>query len=177
VAAPSRACILIVATAIAIAIVTGCGPAEPAGGADDLTLDELRRAEAPPSYFVGEEFEGLPLTRIVGTTETPSFLYGECEAPCSPVQIQHWRIEKRPPSLYDADIPCRRVRSGSVPAAAFETSGGVDVYIGDRTVVVFGESDAEMERAVRALRPVKVGQSRLPEPRIDVSVALRRCTG
>ena len=114
---------------------------------------------------------------MLGTRSTPTFIYGDCDpAPCSPpLQVQHWTIERRPPSLYDAEIPCRRIRAGGVPAAAFESSGGVDVYVGDRTVVVFADSDAQAARAVAALRPVAGAATVLPPPAIDVEPALRRC--
>ena len=47
-------------------------------GSDPVDLTPLRTSNAPPSYFLGTEFEGLPLTAQAGTVATPDFIYGDC---------------------------------------------------------------------------------------------------
>jgi hypothetical protein len=66
---------------------------------DDLAdLDELRALRGGPIFYVGEEFEGLPLTRadMRGNGDVAVFDYGSCEPSGSegcgtPLQIQNIR--------------------------------------------------------------------------------------
>ena len=47
----------------------------------DSTLDEIRALPGPAPYFVGETFEDLPLTAILGRSLPLTFIYGDCEPP------------------------------------------------------------------------------------------------
>jgi hypothetical protein len=163
-------------------ILAGCGggTVKPKG---TLNLDDLRVGSTPPAYFLGERFESLPLTAIVGRLSAPEFIYGTCKIKpgfdtggCSPpLQVQNWLVSERPPSRFARDIPCRRLMLGRLAAAVFATTGGLEVYVGDRTVVIFADTDARMRRAAAALRPVMGGP--VPEPPTWIRSQLaRRCS-
>ena len=160
-------------------VASGCAAA---AGAPNLS--EAERFRAFTVYFPGEEVAGLPLEEVVkrGAEETRaqvwSFHYGTCEPPegeggCStPLQIQ-------------SQSTCRRWAaagsSGSTPRTypfkGARASGGTDygyeielqpmeIFTGGATVVIYGDEEAVVKAAARALR--KVGatepQKRLPAP-------------
>ncbi len=168
--ANSRAALFVFSAILTAALtLAGCG-----GGTvrpkSTVDLNDLRARSAPPAYFLGKRYENLPLTGIVGSSSAPHFIYGTCKirpgidtGGCSPpLQVQNWRVSERPPSKFARDIPCRRLTLGRLPAAVFASTGGVEVYVGDRTVVIFANTETQMRRAAAALRPVKGGA--LPEP-------------
>ncbi len=70
--------------------------------------------------------------------------------------------------------PCRIFGDAQVTAAIFETTGGVDAYLGDRVVVLFGEPDL-IRKALPLLRPLKEQAPALPPPPEWVQDQLRRC--
>ena len=170
---PAAASLLVV---VLLAVLGGC-----ASGSVDLS--EYRRPEVPPTYWLGETFEGLELTDAHGGPEGPTFVYGTCESSSNggcapPLELQHWPLSKRPPGSFELPpgepAACRRVPSARVTAAAFATSGGVEVYLGDRVVVLFG--DEELIRKARPrLRPVKEQKPALPPPPAWVLESLARC--
>lgn len=128
-------------------------------------MAELRSSSAAASYFLGPKFDGLPLTAIIGQRDAPDFIYGDCTPPSGidaggcppPLEVQHWPVSKRPPSRFAHDIACHRVKIHGRTAAIFESTGGIEVYIGMSTVVIFADSARRMKRAAAALRPVKGG--------------------
>lgn len=68
----------LLAVAAAVATTAGCGWTD--GPHPDLiTLEEARALPGPAPYWVGEAFEGLPLTAIAGPLPPVFVLYGECE--------------------------------------------------------------------------------------------------
>lgn len=155
-----------------VATAAGCGSqvvVEQQGG---LSLADLRAPAAPASYFLGAKFEGLPLTAIVDSRQAPDFIYGDCTPPSGidaggcfpPLEVQHWLLSKRPPSKFAADIRCHVVAVPGRTAAVFESTGGMEVYVGNRTVVIFADSEARMKRAAAALRAVKGGPLPAPPP-------------
>jgi hypothetical protein len=83
--------------------VVGCS--RTVGPSEDLTLEEVRERTGTAPHFVGEQFEDLPLTAIVGSTWPVTFIYGDCGIPfgmdggCAPpLEVQVWPIEQRPES-------------------------------------------------------------------------------
>jgi hypothetical protein len=188
-----RVLLCVVAASVAAGLLSACGGSAQAdaGGQTikpkgDLTLEEARNFAGPPLYFVGEEFEGLPLTAIVGKL-SPTFIYGTCEIPAGseggcapPLSIQHWSLSERHPGRYAPILTCRRYEVRGVPAAAWD-NGGLDVYTGDRTVVIFGDDEQQKLRAAEALRQVNGALAAsdplpAPNPALDVAPALGRCT-
>src|SRR6266540_1296382 len=166
-----------------VLVATACGATREAKPKSDITLSQLRRASAPPTYFLGTRYRGLPLTGIVGGLGRTTFIYGTCriqpgqEGCAPPLELQHWSLRERPPWKFPAGTSCRLVHVRGVAAAAFASSGGLEVYLGNRVVVVFGRTLAAMRRAVVALRPVKPGSGQLPAPPARVTrYVSRRCS-
>jgi len=136
---------------------------EAAESFDDYTL-----------YYLGESFQELPLSfaglgpgRGTGLRRSWSFIYGECTPPAGgdggcapPLEVQNWSICTRFPALYPGSTPKTSPLEG---AETLPAGGGLDVYTGETTVVVFGKRKDE---AVQALTPVDGGSGagRLPAP-------------
>jgi hypothetical protein len=173
------------ASVVLVAALAACGgsPGSDLGG--NVELSEIRGPGAPPAYWLGERFAGLPLSAISGSADRPNFVYGTCEIPpgsdggCAPpLQLQHWPLAARSPGLFqvtpDRRASCRLPHAVDVTAAIFETTGGVEVYLGERVVVLFGER-ALIRRAMSSLRPVNPQEPPLPSPPAWVLGELRRC--
>jgi hypothetical protein len=156
--------------AFVVLLATACGGAREAKPKSDITLSQLRHASAPQTYFLGSRYQGLPLTGIVGGLRRTTFIYGTCtiepgqEGCAPPLELQHWSLRERPPWKFMSGISCRLVQVRGAPAAAFASSGGLEVYLGNRVVVVFGRTLAAMRKAAVALRPVKPGSGLRPPP-------------
>ena len=137
----------------------------------------------PPLYYAGDSFAGLPMTERYDHPNGRSvdFIYGTCDpfphGCAEPLSVQNWRLRHRHPRMIFGR--CDRVTIRGAPAAFFEFSGGLDVYIGWRSVVVFADSRALMLRAARALRRVaaEAPPRRLPRPPRSVYRALEKCSG
>lgn len=161
-------------TAAAVALVLATSAC---GGDSGTPVDELR-ASGAPLYWLGDEFDGLPLTH----SSDRGFVYGDCEPKsdtgCAPpLQLQHWPLAKRHPSKFTitpgTPMPCTRESIEGTLVAAFPTTGGLEVYVGRTVVVIFAEWERSL-RAVRALRPLG-GGDRLPRPPAALGRALARC--
>jgi hypothetical protein len=169
---------------VLVAALAACGGSPGAELGGTVHLSDVRRAGAPPAYWLGERFSGLPLTAISGSAERPNFVYGTCEPVGSdggcapPLQLQHWPLTARSPALFqvtpDRRASCRLLKANGVTAAIFETTGGVEVYLGRRVVVLFGERSL-IRSAMSGLRPVTPQQPPLPPPPAWVVDELRRC--
>lgn len=98
-------------------------------------------------YYLGDSFQGLPLTSIdrsedFGRTDW-TFIYGSCtpkdggEPSCAPpLEIQNWSVCVRFLARYPGHPPPTQTVQGA-SAAYIPTAGGVDAYTGRTTVVVF----------------------------------------
>ena len=148
----------------------------------DFTLEEVRSRPGPAPYFVGEEFEGLPLTAIVGV-DPMTFIYGDCDSGggdggCAPpLEVQIWPIERRPPGIISDMIECRKASVRGAPGVFYGSD--LDLYVGEHTVVIFADSQAHALRAAEALRPVDADVATagdLPAPTLDADAALERCS-
>ena len=162
---------------VLLVAVTGCWlDNEPKS---DFTLGEVRNRPGPTPYFVGEQFEELPLTAIDGKVGKLTFIYGDCDASgdggCAPpLQVQIWPIERRPPGIIDRE--CRRVSVRGVPGAFY--GADLDLYVGAHTVSIFADSQARALRAATALRPVDSGSATtadLPAPKVDAGPGMAEC--
>ncbi len=179
----------LLAVAAAVATTAGCGWTE--GPHPDLiTLEEARALPGPAPYFVGEKFEGLPLTAVVGPPLPLEVDYGECEYEpnpeegwgCdSPLGIETKPISEGRPGLSWSERPCRRVTVRGVAGAFFGTGldAHLELYSGDQTITFFADSPGRALRAAAALRPVDADRATtedLPPPTIDVEPGLARCS-
>ncbi|MGH3042569.1 MAG: hypothetical protein ACRDNG_12675, partial [Gaiellaceae bacterium] len=160
----------------------GCSSTDEPRG--DSTVDEIRDLPGPAPYFVGETFEELPLTAILGRTLPLSFIYEDCEPPpdeggCpAPLEVQVSLIERLPPGMISEMIECRRVTVRGVEGA-FVGADGLHLYVGNQTVVIFADSAARALRAAEALRPADADRATgedLPAPSVDVEAGLARCS-
>ncbi len=59
---------------LVLGLLAGCGVSSELTSTVELSV--VRAPGAPPSYWLGEQFEGLPLTANAGTAERPTFVYG-----------------------------------------------------------------------------------------------------
>jgi hypothetical protein len=175
-----RAVGLVVAIATA-GVLGGCALTDDRGV--EGALAELRERPGPGPYFVGETFEGLPLTAISAAGPRVTFVYGDCDPPpdeggCAPpLEVQIWPIGRRAPGVISSMIECRKVTVRGVPGAFFGSD--LDLYVGDQTVVVFADSQPRALRAAEALRPVdadRASEGDLPAPAIDADGPLARCS-
>ena len=160
-----------------MSLVTACG-----GGSsvDSEDLDAVGDVIGKPVYYLGEEFEGLPLTQADAPGGRGQIVYGTCEiddpegpdgGSCSPpIQIQQWRPDAE---QWRQASGCKRVgRVRGVPAVHHDS---LVVFTGTAAVKIYARSRAETLRAARALRAVGEASAapRLPPPRLpDVMQAV-----
>jgi hypothetical protein len=140
----------IACAALATLLLTGCG-----GGEADLSA--ARNFSRYPLYYLGNSFEGQPLTAAPEPYRN-SFIYGDCEAKsdqgCAPpLEIQNASICQRYPLRYD--VPARQYYGarGAV-AGYFPSAGGTDLYTGGTTVTIFSSLRVPVRKIIAALRPV-----------------------
>lgn len=155
--------------------IAGCGSSEPELPGTRLDgLDRARSFEGYTLYYAGESFEGDDLGFAGlgpgsgrGVDRAWSFIYGDCTPPegeggCAPpLEIQNWSICARFPALYRQPAP-RTSPLGGAQALRIG-GGGLDVYTGRTTVVIFGGDGSSV---VPLLRRVSdgVAPTALPPP-------------
>jgi hypothetical protein len=165
----------------------------------DFTPQTVRDFAGFPLYSLGTQFEDLPLTAIVRVDQKSTlkarggfgipdnrpnhvtFIYGTCGGGCvPPLQVQIWPACDR--TLQDyyysdnvrgarGDVPSRPyklVTVRGVPAAQF--SDMLEIYSGTVTIVIFGETARQQQRAAESLVPANIlagsvsARDRLPPP-------------
>jgi hypothetical protein len=155
------------------------------GGGDSsegISLSQVKKFDAYPLYYAGEEVAGNKLETIGGEDGWErnadqrsvgfTFFYGNCDPPeglfaeggCAPpVQIQTYSICDRNLGMYRGKQDVLDIRG----AKASTNGGGLEIFTGRTTVVIFALDDPDLMRpTIRQLR--WVGQdappSRLPPP-------------
>lgn len=158
---------------VAVALIlSACGESESPASTSELTAAESYDDYA--LYYVGSSFGNLPLTSAAlgpgsGTDRKRAwdFIYGDCtpsggDAPsCAPpLDVQNWSICTRFPARYPGPTPETTTVHG---AETLPAGGGLDVYTGQTTVVIFG---ANKSQVIRSLIPVgdDAGPNKLPPP-------------
>lgn len=139
------------------------------------------------AYQLGSSFDGLansdtfrrcePRVNEPGRANFLSYIYGDCAVPegqehgCSlPLEVQNWPACERNRASYrlgPVDEPYPRVDDTvrGVPAAWFDESTRLELYTGETTVVLFGESATQLRSAADALTSSTVGaNTNLPAP-------------
>jgi hypothetical protein len=174
-----RLVIVLVATVIALVAVafatTAQGEAPFRSDKSDFTPETVRDFAGFPLYSLGTQFEDLPLTAIVRIDQESrlkarggfgipdnrpnhvTFVYGTCGGGCvPPLQVQIWPACDRTLHDYYYNVPgggpsrpYERVTVRGVPAARF--SGMLEIYSGAVTIVIFGETGTQQERAAEHL--------------------------
>jgi hypothetical protein len=155
-----RACAaLVVLFTFAACGESGSGEPE----ASTVGLDQARSFDDYTLYYLGESYRGLPLTSAGlgpgsgnGLRRSWSFIYGDCTPPAGsdggcapPLEVQNWSICTRFPALYPGPTPNTSPMHG---AETLPAGGGLDVYTGETTVVIFGR---DKPAAVRSLTRVE----------------------
>ena len=127
-------------------------------------------------YYLDDSYNGLPLTFAdfssgsgTGLSRARSFIYGDCTPPvggdggCAPpIEIQNWSICTRFPRLYR--YPRSAPRTSPLRGAqSLPAGGGLDIYTGRTTVVIFGEDGRAISAALRRVAD-DVAPETLPPP-------------
>jgi hypothetical protein len=136
-------------------------------------LETVAAAEGPPSYFLGESFEGIDLTSV--EEEGAVFVYGTCEfeggdGGCAPPM----QVQNNVAHVSGAARGCSRLPDiRGVPAVSW--GGGIVVFTQRSTVTVFDDGTDDsgelMRRMAEGLRPVSGSADvtkPLPAPAKDI---------
>lgn len=167
--------VVLVVTASAVGIAIALLAVGDGDGGDDnergrWTIEDAREFEEFSLYWLGENYDGLPLTAIVGAEDRVAFIYGTCtpssDGGCAPpVQIVLQPYCMRPPERLS-----ERVKSGPPVTIRGVSAQPLDMYqirvwIGDVTMDLFAEQPLE---AAEHLRGVELGGplpgEALPQP-------------
>lgn len=146
----------------------------------EAAMREVRKFDAFTVYYAGENVAGLPLTSVSGgqwrrgglwRSPGPTFGYGHCRLPSGlfaeggcglPLEIQNWSRCSRWPGQYPHG---RRPRVFDFHGAkAASAGGGLEIFTGRTTVVVFG-SHSDIEAVARRLRDVRQADPPMRLPR------------
>lgn len=155
-------------------ILSGCGTNYAptlSESSREAKLREMKRFDAFPIYYAGKEIAGLPLTGISGEewkrdgsqrSPGPDFGYGNCELPSGlfaeggchvPLSIQNWSRCSRWPGQYPRGHRPRVFDFRGTKAAW--TGGGLEIFTGRTTTVIFGFRKSAVMAAARQLRDVR----------------------
>jgi hypothetical protein len=147
--------ILLFVGALLAASVCGGGTEVPR--ADTDAVSEAKRFQGFTLYYLGDSFHGLRLTHAGGPgragLRTWSSIYGTCtpsggsEPSCAPpLEIQNWSICDRFAAIYPGRTPHTVTARG---AETLPAGGGLDVYTGRTTVVIFGGDQRSVLKSLR----------------------------
>ena len=172
----TRRNLLLVGAVIAVAGGLSAAIAESSARPRNPASDAAARATPYQVFFLGSSFEGLKLSGRIRRLEKPqpgeafgadffSYLYGTCKTSAKdptcpiPLEVQSWAACKRNRSVYrltpaGEPLPRKDTTIRGVPASHFEEGFRLEVYTGRTTVVIFGNSSAQITRAALEMRSV-----------------------
>ena len=130
-------------------------------GKSNMSVEEARAFSEFPLYWLGETYEGLELTTLLGGKNHFSFLYGKCvirpagDGGCP----QPFQVIIRPLCLSRPGTKAPMVHAGELftlrGALAQEyTDGHLELGIGSVSVTLFGPDREMMKAMAQNLRPV-----------------------
>jgi len=138
------------------------------------SLGEVEAFDAYRVFYAGPEVNGNPLEHVNKSREDEiprlgersaiwDFPYGTCTPPpdggCSlPIDVQNWSTCHRNPAQYSYKLHYFKFRG--TRAAWVPTAGGLEIYTGRTTVVIYGYTRSLIMAAARQLRAV--GQTEAP---------------
>lgn len=176
---------------IACATVVGCASDNGPDSDNSPDIESAKEFEGFPVYWLGETFEGLDVTQIVGTDATPnrvSIIYGSCEPSgtfeptCAlPLQIQivplclHLDAVASPPRPLAFEVrgaPVGR-QDGAPVLLTRETQ--IKVYRGEGTDKGIGLRALHALRSLNAVEPVISATDPIPSPPPGVISGSRPC--
>lgn len=156
-------------------LLSGCG------AEDSLSLSEVKRFDARPVYYAGEEVAGLPLEGVedeewqeVEQLMGWNFYYGDCDPPSGlfaeggcelPLQIQNYSTCRRWASLLSDKSEIFDFRGAKATGTGNGIERPVEIFTGRTTVVIFAGKRSVARSAARQLRNVRQPRpSGLPPP-------------
>jgi hypothetical protein len=166
--------------AAAVLVLTGCGSGDTivVPNADEVDLEQFQAESEVPPYWVGPEFEGLPVTHA----QFGTLIYGTCEIEdgglfsdggCAPpVQIQNMKFEPRDWAIAAG---CKTLPSlRGVPTARHD---GLVLFTGRQFVKIYAIDDAQARRIAQALRPMDEAapKTMTPPPRAVARAIRQAC--
>jgi hypothetical protein len=151
------------------------------GAEDHLSLSEVKRFDARPVYYAGEEVAGLPLEDVEGEQWQEvaqlmgwNFYYGDCDPPSGlfaeggcelPLQIQNYSTCRRWASLLSDKSEIFDFRGAKATGSGIGIEAPVEIFTGRTTVVIFAGKRSVARSAARQLRTIREARpSRLPPP-------------
>ena len=158
---------------LALALLAiGCGGSDSTSAVDGEGLQGAEDFDAFDLYHAGAavngdqlEFSGLTSGSGDGVRRAWSFIYGTCDASsdagCAPpLEVQNWGICQRFPALYPGSTPQTTTIRGAETTPA---GGGLDVYTGRTTVVIYGKDPASVVPLLRRVGEDEPAET-LPPP-------------
>jgi hypothetical protein len=145
-------------------VVVTVGDRPAAATADALPCTGQNEPPGFRLYSLGSSFDGLPLTTVIRRCDNPSsngsanyvsYIYGSCEpqgdSGCAPpIEVQVWPSCERTAADYGSGLDLSQRRG--VPSAV--AGGGIELYTGGSTVVIFAQGQSQAERAADAVQPM-----------------------
>ena len=136
-------------------------------------------------YWVGREFEGLPLTHAERVGDEVLLVYGDCEIEdqgwfedggcAAPISIDHRPIRRWNPNVYRRTNGAPWGCGGTIRGAPVARGDGIELYTGEWEITLYATSGRQTERLAHALRPLNgrgAPGDPLPPPGIDVAWGL-----
>jgi hypothetical protein len=165
--AGTRSIIVVVVVAVAAAVIAAVVLLEGGDGVGgNWTIEDARAFDEYPVYWLGEEFDGLPLTNISYThrENTVFFAYGDCEPPkdggCAPpLEIIIEPCRQNPPGRYATSLDSLVEIRGAKAALQREFV----LWTGEVAVTIFAERELAVE-AANALVSVRDGPEAAAKP-------------
>lgn len=136
-----------------------------------LDRDAVTSFDEYTLFWAGPAFEGLEVSAVVRHREparagepagrdSVSFVYGDCDASqgsCAfPLEVQVWPACERHRSSYELapgePYPYEALDVRGVPAGLYDDGQRLELYTGEVTVVLFGDSAERLLRAAAVLR-------------------------
>jgi len=152
---------------------TGSDVASPALSAPKRwSIADARRFEGYPLYWLGDSFQGLPLTRVKrivgGSGETVAVSYGDCTIPPAaescPIPLS---IYVEPYCQTPPEVVAERVKSGppvEIRGATVQWTGtdGMMLWTSNVAVSIVGESESLVRKAAENLVRLNGGEPSSP---------------
>ena len=130
-------------------------------GNSNMSVEEAREFSEFPLYWLGETYEGLELTTLLGSKNSVSFLYGKCvvrpagEGGCpQPFQVYVQPLCDSRPGTAHPMVHAGELFTLRGALAQEYTDGHLQLGIGAVSVTLFGPTRDMMNAMAQDLRPV-----------------------
>ena len=137
-------------------------------GKSNMSVEEARAFSEFPLYWLGEVYEGLELTTLLGGKNNFTFLYGKCvvrpagEGGCpQPFQVYVQPLCDSRPGTAHPMVHAGELFTLRGALAQEYTDGHLQLGIGSVSVTLFGPTREMMKAMAQALRPV-AGRGQAP---------------